>query len=320
MDKVKDWNYKVIKKIGEGGYGEVYLCRNRETHQKVAIKMITLINVRLGFPSYIIREVSILKELEHDNIVRLLNVRSSGKYVYLVFEYLDLDLFTFIESPKKTSNSLIVKAALKQILAGLAYCHSHKIIHRDLKPENVLVDLKKNIVKLADFGLARPFGIPLKEYSSREIPYSYKSPEELLGQFNEYSIPVDVWAVGCIFAEMITGDRVFPFGKRFDQMSTICSLMGTPTEETWPGVTLIGDLLPRIPYYEPVDLAREFPELEPAGVELLSRMLCLNPNHRIAAAEAVNHEYLEGVENVSFALRSTSFLSLSCVVLRCKEA
>ncbi|KAH9745851.1 protein kinase domain-containing protein [Citrus sinensis] len=219
MGKLKNLNYKKIKKIGAGGYGEVYKCRNKVTGQKVAIKMMTIQTEQEGVPSYIIREVSLLKELEHENIVRLLDVQSGWTDVFLVFEYLDLDLHSFITRHKTTLNLLVIKAILKQILLGLAYCHSLKILHRDLKPNNLLIDLKRNTVKLADFGLARAIGVPQKEYS-RDCVYSpYKAPELLLG-YTGYSTPIDVWAVGCIFAEMITGKPLFP-SKKHDHLSLI---------------------------------------------------------------------------------------------------
>ncbi|KAH9745850.1 protein kinase domain-containing protein [Citrus sinensis] len=290
MGKLKNLNYKKIKKIGAGGYGEVYKCRNKVTGQKVAIKMMTIQTEQEGVPSYIIREVSLLKELEHENIVRLLDVQSGWTDVFLVFEYLDLDLHSFITRHKTTLNLLVIKAILKQILLGLAYCHSLKILHRDLKPNNLLIDLKRNTVKLADFGLARAIGVPQKEYS-RDCVYSpYKAPELLLG-YTGYSTPIDVWAVGCIFAEMITGKPLFP-SKKHDHLSLIFRYLTDLTNY--------------------LNLAEKFPNLEPAGVDLLSQMLCLNPKQRITAMDALKHEYLIGVENVPLVLPSSSCISYQC--------
>ncbi|KAJ4718991.1 Protein kinase domain [Melia azedarach] len=155
MENVRNWNYKEIKKIGRGGYGEVYKCRNLITGQLVAIKMITIRNEIEGVPSYTLREVSLLKELQHENVVRNL--------VFLVFECLDLDLHSFIT--KMVLDPPVIRAMLKQILLCLAYCHSLNVLRRDLKPNNLLIDLKSSTVKISDFGLARLVRVPQKEYS-----------------------------------------------------------------------------------------------------------------------------------------------------------
>ncbi|KAJ4710207.1 Protein kinase PCTAIRE [Melia azedarach] len=305
MENVRRWNYKEIKKIGEGGYGEVYKCRNLITGQLVAIKMIRIRNEVEGVPSYIVREVSLLKELQHENVVGFREVFSIENLVFLVFEYLDIDLHSFIS--KMVLDPPVVKAILKQILLGLAYCHSVNVLHRDLKPNNLLIDLKSNTVKIADFGLARSSRVPQKEYS-RDYAYTpYKAPELLFG-YTEYSTPVDVWALGCIFAEMITGECLFPGTKR-DQLLVIFSLFGTPTEETWPGVTRIKELA-LYPKFKAQNLANKFPDLEPAGVDLLSKMLCLNPKHRITINNALEHVYLRGVEKEPLVLYPPSGIFL----------
>ncbi|XP_024037993.1 cell division control protein 2 homolog 2 [Citrus clementina] len=301
MEKVKDWNYKVVEKIGQGVFGEVYKCLNLETGKKVAIKMINIQNEPEGVPSYLIAGVSLLKELEHDNIVRLLDVLTSGRYVYLVFEYLDLDLGSFIRKHTATSIRPHIKTILSQILVGLAYYHSHNILHGDLQPSNVLIDLKSKKVKLADFGLTTSFGVPHIEYSYNEVGSPYKAPESRI-RSSVYSTPHDVWAVGCIFAEMVSGNPLFPCGKK-DHLSLIVSLFGKPTKETWPGANYISELLHSHPQCMPADLAEQLLGLglEPPGVELLSQMLYLDPDLRVTANGALLHRYLRHAEDIRIA-------------------
>ncbi|XP_052205574.1 cell division control protein 2 homolog isoform X3 [Diospyros lotus] len=286
MDK-----YRGIWKIGNGSYGEVYKYFDTSSREIVAIKKITIDDEFDGVPSMIIREVSILKEMEHENIVRLLDVVNEKDSVYLVFEHLDMDLLKYIKRTQLAMKSHTIKNFLRQILSGVAYCHAHKVLHRDLKPPNLLVDLKLKRVKLADFGLARTVGIPSKSYSNEVVTLCYRAPELLLGS-HQYSSAIDMWSVGCIFGEMVTLNPIFPARSELDQLLSIFSILGTPDEETWPGVTSLSPEITLLPKMEPKDLAKEFQGLEPAGVDILSKMLCLDPIKRITARDALKHEYL----------------------------
>lgn len=133
----------------------------------------------------------------------------------------------------------LVKSYMYQLLKGLEFCHSHRVLHRDLKPQNLLID-SHGCIKLADFGLARAFGIPIRAYTHEVVTLWYRAPEILMGA-RQYACPVDVWSVGCIFAEMITGRPLFPGDSEIDELFRIFRVLGTPTEASWPGVSQLPD-------------------------------------------------------------------------------
>ncbi|XP_055493616.1 cyclin-dependent kinase 2-like isoform X2 [Leucoraja erinacea] len=158
-------NFQKVEKIGEGTYGVVYKAMNKVTGEMVALKKIRLDAEMEGVPSTAIREISLLKELNHRNIVRLLDVIHSEKKLYLVFEFLNQDLKKYMDSAPPTGLPLqLVKSYLFQLLQGVAFCHSHRVLHRDLKPQNLLIN-DGGAIKLADFGLARAFGVPVRTYT-----------------------------------------------------------------------------------------------------------------------------------------------------------
>ncbi|CAL9111312.1 unnamed protein product [Musa acuminata var. zebrina] len=285
--------YEKVEKIGEGTYGVVYKARDRLTNETIALKKIRLENEDEGVPSTAIREISLLKEMQHNNIVRLQDVVHSEKRIYLVFEYLDLDLKKHMDScPELVKDPRLVKTYLYQILRGIAYCHSHRVLHRDLKPQNLLIDRQTNVLKLADFGLARAFGIPVRTFTHEVVTLWYRAPEILLGS-RHYSTPVDVWSIGCIFAEMVNQRPLFPGDSEIDELFKIFRVLGTPNEETWPGVTSLPDFKSAFPKWLPKDLATAVPNLEVTGIDLLSKMLRLDPSKRVTARQALEHEYFK---------------------------
>ncbi|CAG8756649.1 4469_t:CDS:2, partial [Acaulospora morrowiae] len=178
-----------IEKLGEGTYGIVYKAQNRETNEVVALKRIRLDNEEEGVPCTAIREISLLKELKHANIVRLYDVLHTEKKLTLVFEYLDSDLKKFLDTHGGDLEVPMIKQLMYQLLKGIAYCHEHRVLHRDLKPQNLLIN-KKWELKLADFGLARAFGIPVRSYSHEVVTLWYRAPDVLMGS-RQYSTSID---------------------------------------------------------------------------------------------------------------------------------
>lgn len=199
--------YQKLDKLGEGTYGLVYKAKNQETGEIVALKKIKLEKEDDGVPSTAIREISLLKGIKHPNVVELKEVIYQEDNLYLIFEYCEYDLKKYIRSIGGPLPPDTVKKFTYQILQATAYCHAHRVMHRDLKPQNLLIDGDGN-VKLADFGLARAFGLPVKTYTHEVVTLWYRAPEILLGA-KEYSTPIDIWSIGCIFAEMAQRRALF---------------------------------------------------------------------------------------------------------------
>ncbi|CAK9879354.1 unnamed protein product [Sphagnum jensenii] len=300
-------NYEKLEKVGEGTYGKVYKARHKKTGRLVALKKTRLDMEEEGVPSTALREVSLLQMLSQSiYVVRLLcveHIDKKGKpLLYLVFEYLDTDLKKYIDSHGKgNKNPLptsIIKSFMYQLCKGVAHCHSHGVMHRDLKPQNLLVDREKGLLKIADLGLGRAFTVPLKSYTHEIVTLWYRAPEVLLGA-SHYSTPVDIWSVGCIFAELSRKSPLFPGDSELQQLLHIFRLLGTPTEEVWPGVSTLRDWHD-YPHWQPQNISRVVPDLDPQGVNLLSSMLQINPAKRISAKAALQHAFFDDLDKSQF--------------------
>eukprot|EP00947_MAST-08B_sp_MAST-8B-sp1_P000814 g814.t1 len=241
--------YQKLEKIGEGTYGVVYKAKDRITGEVIALKKIRLEAEDEGIPSTAIREISLLKELQHPNIVRLYDVVHTEKKLTLVFEYLDQDLKKYLDVCDGALQVQYMKSFMHQLLCGVAFCHQHRVLHRDLKPQNLLIN-REGELKLADFGLARAFGIPVRSYTHEVVTLWYRAPDVLMGS-RTYSTPVDLWSIGCIFAEMANGRPLFAGTSVKDQLDKIFRLMGTPNEEIYPAIKELPDYNPEFRVYPP---------------------------------------------------------------------
>lgn len=281
--------YEKLLKIGEGTYGTVFKAKNRETQEIVALKRVRLDDEDDGVPSSALREICLLKELKHRNIIRLLDVLHGENKLTLVFEYCDQDLKKYFDSCNGEIDSDTVRSFMQQLLRGLSFCHSHNVLHRDLKPQNLLIN-KNGELKLADFGLARAFGIPVKCYSAEVVTLWYRPPDVLFGA-KIYNTSIDQWSAGCIFAELANGGRpLFPGSDIDDQLKRIFKLLGDQLEN-WPGVTLLPDYkdlsVPPVTF----TLSQIVPKLNQKGKDLLQQLLVCNPAMRISADDALKHPY-----------------------------
>jgi len=217
--------------------------------------------------------------------------------------YLDLDLKKYMDQLQGSLPPEVIKSFMKQLLRGVAYCHEKHVLHRDLKPQNLLVN-KAGELKLADFGLARAFGIPVRGYSHEVVTLWYRPPDVLLGSTN-YSTPIDIWSAGCVFAEMVNGKPLLPGTNPPEQLSKIFSLIGTPTEERFPGASSLPEYqkhcagLEEIPAKPWADIC---PGLDEAGLELLSMMLQMDPSQRITARMALRHRYFADLDEIPVIL------------------
>ncbi|KAG2445351.1 hypothetical protein HYH02_008816 [Chlamydomonas schloesseri] len=292
--------YKYIKigQLGSGSYGVVHKAINRETKELLAIKKVVH-SIENGLSDSTIREISTLRELQHDNIVRLKDIIATvnGSHVHLVLEFLDCDLRHYLDTHAEASDINRIKSIVFQILRGIRHAHANSIMHRDLKPQNVLVGVSSGNVKITDFGLARCF-LPNEDraYTERVVTLYYRAPELLLGA-QHYTSAVDLWSVGCIMAEMVNFEPLFKSDSEIGLLFKMFERLGTPTPDAWHEVSGLAYYSEHFPHFLPRRLEDLVPRLanDPAGLDLLRRMLCYDPRQRITASEALAHPWFNGV-------------------------
>ncbi|KAI0693175.1 kinase-like domain-containing protein [Cerioporus squamosus] len=269
------------QKIGEGTYAVVYRGRELATCRKVG-------QFKDGLDMSAIREVKFLRELKHQNVIELLDVFSSKKNLNLVLEFLDTDLELVIKDRSLVFLPADIKSWMAMTFRGLEFCHRNFILHRDLKPNNLLI-ASDGQLKIADFGLARDFADPGYKMTCQVITRWYRPPELLWG-CRYYSTAVDIWSVGCIFAELMLRTPYLPGETDMDQLKTIFRALGTPTEEDWPGHTKLPDYVP-VGQFPRAPLRDLFTAASADCLNLLSKCLIYDPKRRVSAKDALNHPY-----------------------------
>lgn len=288
------------KKLGSGQYADVFSAHLRtDPTQLVAVKKIKVgaEAKEFGISYDSLREIKFLQELSHPNIIRLISVYSTkGQNLNLVLEQLPQgDLLKLIQDTQYvTYTAPDIKAWMLMLMRAIWFCHKNFVLHRDIKPNNLLIAANGEI-KLADFGLARSFADPYHPMTSNTITIWYRPPE-LFFQAKFYGDKVDIWSCGCVFAELIARDvlfRAWPESE-INMLKLICEKVGTPNEENWPGVTkLPGYLVPEEVYAlkSKQYWNDAFRAIGEDGVDLLMRMLTLDPRKRLSAEQSLKHEF-----------------------------
>ena len=304
-------NYEKLGKLGEGTFGEVHKARSRDTGRIVALKKILMHNEKDGFPITALREIKLLKMLDHPNVLKLEEMaveRNKGEgrkraTMYMVTPYMDHDLSGLLENPSVHFTEPQIKCYMLQLLEGLRYLHANKILHRDMKAANLLIN-NKGILQIADFGLARPYdddppqpgkggGEATRPYTTLVVTRWYRPPELLL-QLRHYTTAIDMWGVGCVFGEMFKRRPILAGNSDLNQAQLIFDLVGSPNEENMPGwSSLPGCEGVNSFEYRPSTLRHVFREQSPAAISLLSELLKLDWRKRINAMDALEHPYFK---------------------------
>ncbi|XP_061029141.1 cyclin-dependent kinase 10 isoform X1 [Eubalaena glacialis] len=286
--------FEKLNCIGEGTYGIVYRARDTQTDEIVALKKVRMDKEKDGVPISSLREITLLLRLRHPNIVELKEVVVGNhlESIFLVMGYCEQDLASLLENMPTPFSEAQVKCIVLQVLRGLQYLHRNFIIHRDLKVSNLLMT-DKGCVKTADFGLARAYGIPVKPMTPKVVTLWYRAPELLLGTTTQ-TTSIDMWAVGCILAELLAHKPLLPGTSEIHQVDLIVQLLGTPSENIWPGFSQ----LPLVSQYslrkQPYNnLKHKFPWLSEAGLRLLNLLFMYDPKKRATAGDCLESSYFK---------------------------
>ncbi|CAN6481929.1 unnamed protein product [Victoria cruziana] len=298
--------YKIEEVIGKGSYGVVCSAYDNYTGEKVAIKKINDIFEHVSDATRILREIKLLRLLRHPDIVEIKHILlpPSGrefKDIYVVFELMESDLHQVIKANDDLTPEHY-RFFLYQLLRGLKYIHSANVFHRDLKPKNILANADCKL-KICDFGLARvafndtPTAIFWTDYVATRW---YRAPELCGSFFSKYTPAIDIWSIGCIFAEVLTGKPLFPGKNVVHQLDLMTDLLGTPSADAIARVRnekarrYLGSMRRK----KPVPFTQKFPNVDPLALRLLERMLAFEPKDRPTAEEALADPYFRGLAKV----------------------
>ncbi|KAL4227017.1 Mitogen-activated protein kinase 14 [Mactra antiquata] len=286
--------YQCLTPVGSGAYGQVCSAMDTKTNRKVAIKKLSRPFQSAIHAKRTYRELRMLKVMVHENVIGLLDVFTPTETfedfedVYLVTALMGADMNNIIKTQRLSDDH--VQFLIYQVLRAMKYIHSADIIHRDLKPSNVAVNEDCEL-KILDFGLARHTDDQMTGYVATRW---YRAPEIMLNWMH-YNQTVDVWSIGCIMAEMLTGRPLFPGTDHIDQLTKILSLVGSPNDKLLAKISSeeARNYIKQLPKWEKKDFRQVFAGANPFAIDLLERMLDLDADTRITAEQALAHPYLK---------------------------
>ena len=285
--------YNILGKVGEGAHGIVFKAKHIQSGEIVALKRVLLKRLDNEIPNTVLREIKALQAIEeNENVVKLLDVFAQGTGFVLVFEYMLSDLSEVIRNSEILITEAQVKSYMKMLLHGVAFCHENSIMHRDLKPANLLISSTGHL-KICDFGLARVFD---KDHSNRlytaQVATRWYRAPELLYCASRYDEGVDLWAVGCIFGELLNKSPIFAGDTDIEQLSLVIRTLGTPNESIWPSFSQLPDYNKiEFPHYEPIPFEEIIPDACREAIDLIKLFLVYRSDIRIRAKNALLHPY-----------------------------
>lgn len=286
-------NYQHKKKIGEGTYAVIYKAFTLD-NKLVAIKRVKTTKNSFGVDISAVREIKTLKQINNKFVINLLDVFTYDDDIHIVLDFIPTDLESIIKNKNLVFLPSDIKAWMFMILKGVYALHEKFIIHRDLKPNNILIT-RGGIIKIADMGLARPIG---DNMTSQAITRWYRPPELLLGS-KIYGTSVDMWSIGCIFAELMLRVPFFAGESDLEQLNLIFKVFGTPKEEDWPSITELSGYI-KFTKKEPIILENLFTAASKDTMKLLKKFFIFDPNLRINCYEALKDKYFTNEPSPSY--------------------
>ena len=287
MEKLYNNKYIKVSKIGGGSFGAVYVVKDKDTNNLYAMKKFYLDNIGKGGAK---KQYEILSKFDHENIHKAIDMFiSKNNNQYLITPYYKNNLYDYVSKklPEK-----VIKQIIFQIICGINYLHSLKYIHRDIKPDNILLSSEGKII-ITDFDLCRQESKGEEDRMTRTaVTLYYRAPEIFFGDLY-YGNKIDIWSIGCVFAELVIGKPLFKGNNELGTLSKIIENIGCPSEENWPGVSQLPNYLPFNGGEFKLKEILSNEGLSKEGIDMVTRMLMLDPKKRPSCEDMLKEEYFK---------------------------